>query len=302
MSQASQPSPALPEQARILVVDDDLHTRALLKELCESQGHLVDQAADGHVALERIQQFKPDLVLLDVMMPGMDGFEVLGKVRAKPELARLPVIILTAAGDIDGKIRGIELGADDYITKPFRLFELTTRLRSALAVRRYQERLQAAEQELENLRAGDLLTGTGSYAQLRAGLDYEVSRARRYGRPLSTLLMAVDNFDEVRAQLGRSQMDKAAQELVERLRQGLRETDRLFRIDRDEFVALLPETDPAGARAAAERVLAQVAHHPQGLRLLTGTASFPGEAVQTPEDVMRTAQRDLEAQRAKQGK
>ena len=73
------------------------------------------------------------------------------------------MIILTAATDLEGKIRGIELGADDYITKPFRLFELTTRVRAALTVRAYQERLQAAEQELEGLRAGDPLAGTGSY-------------------------------------------------------------------------------------------------------------------------------------------
>jgi diguanylate cyclase (GGDEF)-like protein len=297
MSQGLNADEPLP--ARILVVDDDLHTRSLLKELCESQGHTVEQADDGPSALEQVAKFSPDLLLLDVMLPGLDGFAVLSRLRQQEATRTLPVIILTAAGDIDGKIRGIELGADDYITKPFRLFELTTRVRAALTVRRYQERLQAAELELEGLRLGDLMTGTGSYPQLRAGLAYEVARARRYGRPLAALLLSVDNFDEVRAQLGRTQMDKVAVDLANRLRKGLRETDRLFRIDRDEFVALLPETDEVGAVAARERMMQTIVDHPQHLKLSVGIGVFPQATVQTPEDVMRAAQRDLEARQKK---
>ncbi len=281
--------------ARILVVDDDLHTRSLLKELCESQGHLVEQANDGHAALSQVKSFNPELVLLDVMLPGLDGFGVLSHLRAAAETARLPVIILTAAGDIDGKIKGIELGADDYITKPFRLVDLNTRVRAVLAVRRYRERLQAVEQELEGLRSGDLVTGTGSYPQLKAGLDYEVARARRYGRPLGAMLISISNFDELRQRLSRGQMDTVAQDLATGLRGGLRETDRLYRIDRDEFVAILPETDGTGALAARDRVVAVVAAHPEGLSVRVGVGVFPAAGVETPDDVMRAAQRDLES-------
>jgi diguanylate cyclase (GGDEF)-like protein len=283
--------------ARILVVDDDGHTRSLLKEVCESQGHTVVQASDGLAALAQVSTERPDLVLLDVMLPGLDGFGVLGKLRASPETARLPVIILTAAGDIDGKIKGIELGADDYITKPFRLVELNTRLRAVLAVRRYQQRLQAVQQELEGLRSGDLLTGTGGYPHLKAGLEYEVARARRYGRPLGALLVSVTNFDELRERLGRAQMDSVARELAGHLRGGLRETDRLYRIDRDEFVALLPETDQAGIGKVRERVLAVVASHPESLSVEVGLGSFPSSGVDSPDDIMRAAQRDLELRR-----
>ena len=284
-----------PIQARILVVDDDLHTRSLLKELCESQGHLVEQASDGLATLQQVATFNPELVLLDVMLPGLDGFGVLSKLRGSPETARLPVIILTAAGDIDGKIKGIELGADDYITKPFRLVDLNTRLRAVLAVRRYQERLQAVEQELEGLRSADLVTGTGSYPQLKAGLEYEVARARRYGRPLGAMLISVTNFDELRERLGRGQMDSVAGDLAARLRTGLRETDRLYRIDRDEFVALLPETDAPGAVSARSRVMTVVGALPEALVVEVGLGVFPAAGIDSPDDVMRAAQRDLES-------
>ena len=281
--------------ARVLVVDDDLHTRELLRELCESQGHTVQMAADGHAALAEVGTFNPDLVLLDVMIPGIDGFGVLSQLRGDPKTAKLPVIILTAATDLEGKIRGIELGADDYITKPFRLFELTTRVRAALMVRAYQERLQAAEAELEGLRSGDPLAGMGSYPQLRAGLVYELARARRYARPLAAMLITVENFDELRGQLGRSEIDRFTIGLTGALRSGLRETDRLFRIDLDEFVAILPETDAAGAEAARARVLAELRNHKAGLKVSAGIGLVGDPKTATPEEIMRAAQRDLEA-------
>ena len=201
--------------ARILVVDDDLHTRTLLKELCESQGYEVEEASDGVVALEKVTARPPDLVLLDLMLPGLNGFGGPQPVSGAITMAPLPVIILTAAGDIDGKIKGIELGADDYITKPFRLLELNMRVRRGAGVRRYRERLQAVEQELEGLRGVSTGVEAASYSQLRWGLDYELARAKRYGRPLATLLACVENFDEVRTSLGRTEMDRLSLELVD---------------------------------------------------------------------------------------
>src|SRR5688500_6476878 len=99
----------------ILVVDDDEHTRELLRELCESKGFRVSTASDGDEGFTRIAADRPDLVLLDLMMPRRDGFSVLRAVRESNELSDLPVILLTAVGDLEGKMRGMELGADDYV-------------------------------------------------------------------------------------------------------------------------------------------------------------------------------------------
>ena len=176
----------------VLIVDDDEHTRTLLKDLCETSGFKVLTAEDGVEAMEHISKARPDLVLLDLMMPRRDGFSVLKAVRETTELAELPVIVLTAMGDMDGKIRGMELGADDYITKPFKLIELQTRINSALTVREYRRRLLDAEDELAQFRAVDPVTGAGTYSQLKASLDSELARSRRYGRPAACLMFGFD--------------------------------------------------------------------------------------------------------------
>ncbi len=282
----------------ILVVDDDEHTRDLLRDLCESTGYRVETAADGQEALDRIHALKPDLVLLDLMMPKRDGFSVLKVARENPALADLPIIVLTALSDIEGKIKGMELGADDYVTKPFKLVELQTRINSALLVRDYRKRLSAAEDELAQFRALDPVTGAGTYSQLKASLDGELARSRRYGRPSAALFVGIDDFDQLRKKLGRDACDALIGELAKQMRQSLRGADRLFKVDSDEFAVLLPETDLAGARIAGQRLVeiarAVSAEGKGGKvqpKVRVGGAVFPDERVRTSEDLLREANR-----------
>ncbi|HZA52468.1 MAG TPA: response regulator, partial [Myxococcaceae bacterium] len=245
---------------RILVVDDDEHTRNLLRDLCEQSGYRVAVADDGTEAMEMLRSELPDLMLLDLMMPHKDGFSVLKDVRGSESTRDLPVIILTAIGEMDGKIRGMELGADDYVTKPFKLLELQTRVNSAMLVREYRRKLQAVEDQLAQLRALDPVTGVGTYAQLKASLDAELARSRRYGRPMATLLLVLEGYQEVRYQLGRAKCDEYLAAMTRQIRDSLRGADRLFRLDADEFVVLLPETDLRGSRVTAERLASLVAN------------------------------------------
>lgn len=284
----------------VLVVDDDEHTRALLRDLCETAGYRVTVACDGNEAWDQITAAPPDLVLLDLMMPRRDGFSVLRAVRERDELKDLPVIILTAMGEMDGKIRGMELGADDYVTKPFRLVELQTRMTSALTVREYRRRLLAAEDELSQLRALDPVTGAGTYSQLKVCLDSELARSRRYGRPTACLMFGFDDYQGVRYQLGREACDQFLARTANGLRAVMRGADRLFRVDSDQFVALLPETDAAGARVAAGRLAEAIRKFkPEGpngvIELVTrfGGAAFPGERVHSSEDLLREANRSF---------
>jgi diguanylate cyclase (GGDEF)-like protein len=286
----------------VLVVDDDEHTRTLLKDLCESSGFKVATAEDGVEALERLGELKADLVLLDLMMPRRDGFSVLRAIRERATDADLPVIILTAMGDMDGKIRGMELGADDYVTKPFKLIELQTRITSALTVRDYRRRLMAAEEELAQFRALDPVTGAGTYSQLKASLDAELARSRRYGRPAAALLFGFDDYQGLRYQLGREACDLYLGRVARQVRALLRGADRLFRIDADEFVVLLPETDLPGARIVGERIIEVIAALPVegatlGLRVSTrcGGAVFPHQRVHSSEDLLREAHRSYRA-------
>lgn len=280
----------------ILVVDDDEHTRNLLRDLCESSGFRVVTAEDGVEATERISDSKPDLVLLDLMMPRRDGFSVLRSVREDARYAELPVIILTAIGEMDGKIKGMELGADDYITKPFKLIELQTRINSALTVREYRRRLLDAEEELSQFRALDPVTGAGTYSQLKASLDGELARSRRYGRPAACLMFGFDDYQALRYELGREASDQYLARAAQAINGCLRGADRLFRVDTDEFVVLLPETDLPGARIVAERLAATLkaisADGPNGRVSVVarfGGAVFPHDRVRTTEDLLREA-------------
>ena len=282
----------------ILVVDDDEHTRNLLRDLCESAGFRVSMAEDGQEAVERIGEGSPDLVLLDLMMPRKDGFSVLRWIREDQGKKDLPVIILTAMGEMDGKIRGMELGADDYVTKPFKLIELQTRISSALMVREYRRRLLAAEEELAQFRALDPVTGAGTYSQLKASLDSELARSRRYGRPVACLMFGFDDYQGLRYQLGRDACDVYLGAIARELRTCLRGADRLFRVDNDEFVSLLPETDLKGARVVGQRVVEAIQkvtlEGQQGtlsVAVRCGGAVFPNDRVRTSEDLLREANR-----------
>ena len=115
--------------ARILVVDDDTSIRTLLRRLLSTEGYAVDEAADGPTALEKIPSFGPDLLLLDIMMPGQDGFDVLAGLR---ETSDVPVILLTAKGDEAHRVLGFRFGADDYVVKPFSTAELVGRIGAVL--------------------------------------------------------------------------------------------------------------------------------------------------------------------------
>ncbi len=306
-SAAGAESDSDPSQGKgraILVVDDDEHTRNLLRDLCETSGYAVSVAEDGVSALEAMQRQRPDLLLLDLMMPRKDGFAVLKTIRESPALADLPVIILTAMGDMDGKIRGMELGADDYVTKPFKLVELQTRIGSALMVRDYRKRLQTAEEELTGLRAVDPVTGAGTYSQLKASLDGELERSRRYGRPAAALLFGFDDYQGLRYQLGREKCDELIAQMANEVRSALRGADRLFRMDADEFVVLLPETDLRGAHDAAERLSlvirnlkAEGRNGKISVRVRVGAAVFPHERVRSSEDLLREANRVYRALR-----
>jgi two-component system, cell cycle response regulator len=286
-------------QRLVLAVDDDEHTRNLLRDLCEASGFKVVTAVDGNDALDRIKGDNPDLVLLDLMMPIKDGYAVLRVVRETQGLKDLPIIILTANGDMDGKIKGMELGADDYVTKPFQ-----TRINSALTVREYRRRLQAAEEELSQLRAVDPVTGAGTYSQLKASLDSEIARSRRYGRPVSALLLGFDDYQGLRYQLGRDKCDGWMARMATELKGALRGADRMFRMDADEFVMLLPETDLKGARIVADRVAELIRGVPAEGRagpfvpkFRVGGSVFPDDRVRAAEDLLREANRSYRALR-----
>src|SRR5437762_2618706 len=164
------------DQPSILVVDDTRANIGFLLETLSQAGYRVRVAPDGETAIEQIQYSLPDLVLLDVMMPGIDGFETCQRIRKQPQLSQLPVIFMTALSDTQDKVRAFAAGADDYVTKPFQSEELLARVRTHLARRVLQTKLEQANRDLESrvaVRTAELTAALREVETLKSRLQQE---------------------------------------------------------------------------------------------------------------------------------
>ena len=246
---------------RILVVDDVATNVRLLSGYLSREGYRVSVASDGEEALRSIEQLQPDLILLDVMMPGIDGFETCRRIRADEATRHIPVILVTALNELDHKVRGQEAGADDFIAKPFDRDELIVRVRSMLRIKALHDRLNQKIAELESakirlrrLADTDALTSLYNKRYLQEGLRIEVARSLRYKNPLSMLMVDVDHFKEINDQEGHPTGDSVLQQLATTLVNGVRGIDLVARYGGEEFAVLLPETTESGAALVAERL------------------------------------------------
>lgn len=282
------------DAAKILAVDDDPHTRGLVAELLESMGYAVQTACDGEEALVKVASFRPDAVLLDVTMPKLDGFAVLSRLRGDVATRDLPVLLVTAIGELHGKLRGLGGGATDYLTKPFRLHELQARLEAALSLAKTKAALREAE---EKLHAAGLGGAPGTFAELREALQYELGRARRYGRSLGAIVLELGGLSEVQAVGGRDAVLAARDQALAAIREALRETDRLFDVGDDELVVLLPETDRTGAVTCGQRIVDGIALAAPGIAGNFGLAAFPELQVEAAAALLQAAEVDLERRR-----
>ena len=260
--------------ARILIVDDHEDNVDLLQARLEAWGYLTSSANDGDVALRMIEENPPDLVLLDVMMPTIDGTEVARRVKQNKALPFIPIIMQTALDSTEAKVEGLEAGADDYITKPIDFAELKARLRSMLRIKRLQEALEEREKELlevnERLRhmsQTDGLTGLDNRRNLNFRLEEMFQHAERLNEPFSCVMCDLDHFKSVNDTYGHQAGDEVLKQLSTILKEEAREIDRVGRYGGEEFMLLLPGTVLDSAVTFSERVRKHIEGH---------TFSFPG--------------------------
>jgi two-component system cell cycle response regulator len=291
------------EGARILVVDDNEDNVDLLRTRLSLRGFRVEVARDGEEALEAIRRCPPDLVLLDVMMPRVDGLEVLRQVKSDPTLPFIPVILQTALDTTSDKIAGLDAGADDFLSKPLHFAELEARVRSLLRIKALQEELGARERELQRVNAQllemaqtDPLTQLDNRRHLEQRMRELFELSQRLNEPLSVVMCDLDRFKSVNDGHGHQAGDAVLRQLGALLRELARETDRVGRYGGEEFLLVLPGTVLDAAVTFGERVRRAVEAHtfeiPGGtLRrtLSCGVAAWPHPRVRTCDDVVRAA-------------
>jgi two-component system cell cycle response regulator len=259
---------AVESLGRILVVDDHEDNVELLRARLEAWGYQVETASDGHQALEAVNASPPDLVLLDVMMPSVDGNEVARRIKQNPALPFVPIIMQTALDSTESKVEGLEAGADDYITKPIEFAELKARVRSMLRIKRLQEELEERERQLleanERLRhmsRTDALTGLENRRSIERQLDTMFAHGERLSEPLSCVMSDLDRFKSVNDEYGHHAGDAVLKQFATILKKCAREIDVVGRYGGEEFIVLLPGTVLDAAVTFAERVRKEIEGH-----------------------------------------
>lgn len=255
--------------SRVLVVDDDPNILRLVEMRLRSDGFETLAVDSGENVLNHVRDYRPDVILLDVDMPGMDGFQVCELLKSDPQTMLVPVIFLTAKQTTANKVRGLELGAVDYISKPFDVVELQARVRSAA---RTKYLLDLLEQKAQI----DGLTGLYSRGHFDKRIVEEIERGRRYCQPVSLIIVDVDHFKKINDEHGHFFGDRVLVKVAGVLREGARTSDLVARYGGEEFVLVLPNEELSEAAIVAERIRQNL----ESLQLMKGdvhvrvTASF----------------------------
>jgi diguanylate cyclase (GGDEF)-like protein len=293
--------PNLPvEEAKslVLVIDDSPDVHRLLKARLRQEAVYLLHAENGPAGIKLATETSPVVILLDLDMPEMDGFEVLRALKDNPKTLEVPVIILSGLQSPQEKVTAFDLGAVDYITKPFDLTELRVRVRSALRMYRLLQMLSQRAQI-------DGLTGLWNRAYFQTRWSEEVSRSSRHNRPLSVAMFDADHFKSINDTYGHPAGDSVLQGIGKVLQREARTSDICARYGGEEFVVIMPDTAPNDAKVFCERVRVAIEsvawpRHPE--RKVTCSIGIAGAAesvLLTPEQWIELADRNLYA--AKKG-
>lgn len=242
-------------ESTILIADDDEPIRLLLTTLLDEAGYRTLVVENGKEAVDLALECRPDVAILDVMMPEMDGLAACRALKADHRTAGTPVLLLTALAQTPSKVEGLDCGANDYITKPFATDELLARVRTALAVKSRHDTLATEAMT-------DALTGLANRRALEPRIDQLLAHVARTTEDLSLLIFDVDHFKTINDTHGHDAGDVVLATLARRAYDALRAQDVIGRFGGEEFMAILPGTGRDAAVIVAERLRAYVAESP----------------------------------------
>lgn len=310
-SRSATEPPAAPEKAphpegriplKVLIAEDNRDLRDIVARMVKALGHEVTLASTGKEAFQQVHDHPPDIVLLDIMMPEMDGFEFCQALQTEETLHDFHIIITSARDALEDKVKGLELGAADYLTKPFSLAELRARLQVGERIVRHRKSIKEQQAQLEHLAREDTLTGLSNRRHFDERLQEEWQRALRYGHSLALLMCDIDHFKQVNDVYGHASGDSVLKEVGRVLLQGSRASDVVARYGGEEFVILLCEAGVEQAVIAAERLRAAVktllfshASGPFRVSMSVGVASSAHEKTEDPARLLAEADEALYA-------
>ena len=237
---------------KILLVDDDIDNLRFIQRLLEAEGYEVKTANSGQKGLDALDKYRPDLVLLDMNMPGMNGLKTIDLLKRKENTAA--VVFVTANSKTPDVVKGLDAGALDYIVKPFSGLEFLARVRAQLRVKSLQDKLREANKKLQGLVEIDDLTGLYNMRSIYEKLDQEIERSRRHGLGLAAIMLDMDNFKNVNDSHDHLFGSHVLTEMGFLIKQNIRNHDFAARYGGDEFLICLTQMTSHGAREFCERL------------------------------------------------
>ncbi len=289
-------------KAHILLVEDNKAQASIIKDYLERNGYRVSTVEDGMSAFKAAKTVNADIILLDRILPDIDGSDVCRWLKLDHATRDIPVIMLTAKGEMSDKVSGLEAGADDYLPKPFDEAELNARIYVRLRAKTNQDELKQKNRQLEDmltrvesLAIMDQLTGLYNRRRFETIFSNEFKRASRYQLPLSLLMIDIDHFKTVNDTLGHQDGDIVLRELAQVIQSTIREVDTPARWGGEEFVILSPNTTRENGLRAAERVRKAIANHSftgmpgKKITVSIGVAGIPDPDIDSRDKMLHAA-------------
>jgi two-component system cell cycle response regulator len=280
------------EQPLVLLVEDNESDAELVRHFLKDLPFRLERLSNGEEAVELCRTGRVDMMLLDILLPGLNGFEVCRRVRSSDKGRDLPIVVITCLEDMDSRLKCLELQADDFLVKPIVGRELQARVKILLEKKSQLDKLRSHYEEALNSAIVDWLTGLYNHGYFKKFLDLEIKKSLRQRYPITLIMIDVDNFKTVNDVYGHPTGDVILQELAQVVRKSVREVDLVARYGGDEFAVVLPYSDNHCALLVARRIDEAIKTHgfspqaPAQKTLLTvsmGVAGYPQDAVHVDE-------------------